>query len=224
MGCEAVPQVGVSGYFLDIGVRHKEWPHGFLLGVECDGANYHSAKSARDRDRLRQEVLEGLGWYLHRIWSTDWFGNPQREAEKLRTVITSRLTELKQREFEYTGATRRTENTESLRNEPVVSTTFHIKKSSADGHAANKPSERSANGRLAVAVGDTVRVKYLTGDQKTRNITIDRRKSNPSQGIVGYDSPIAKALLDAEEGEEVEVLVGSFVRPAIVESIIKCLV
>ena len=44
MGCEAVPQVGVAGYFVDIGVRHPEWPHGFLLGVECDGASYHSAK------------------------------------------------------------------------------------------------------------------------------------------------------------------------------------
>ncbi len=57
MGCEAVPQVGVAGYFVDIGVRHLDWPYGFILGVECDGASYHSAKSARDRDRLRQEVL-----------------------------------------------------------------------------------------------------------------------------------------------------------------------
>ncbi len=60
MGYEPVPQVGVAGYFIDIGVHHPNWPHGFVLGVECDGASYHSAKSARDRDRLRQEVLEGL--------------------------------------------------------------------------------------------------------------------------------------------------------------------
>ena len=67
----------------------------------CDGATYHSAKSARDRDRLRQEVLEGLGWKLHRIWSTDWFNNPGQEAEKLRTAITSQLAALKVREKEF---------------------------------------------------------------------------------------------------------------------------
>ena len=84
MGCEATPQVGVAGYFVDIGVTHPDWPHGFLMGVECDGASYHSSRSARDRDRLRQEVLEGLGWHLYRIWSTDWFNNPAAEAAKLR--------------------------------------------------------------------------------------------------------------------------------------------
>jgi very-short-patch-repair endonuclease len=91
MGCEVVPQVGVSGYFIDIGVKHPKWPHGFIMGVECDGATYHSSKSARDRDRLRQEVLERLGWYIYRIWSTDWFSDPTNEAAKLRTIIDARL-------------------------------------------------------------------------------------------------------------------------------------
>jgi hypothetical protein len=95
IGCQPVPQVGVTGYFIDIGVKHPDWPHGFIMGVECDGATYHSTKSARDRDRLRQEVLEGLGWYLHRIWSTDWFNDPISEADRLRDVIESRLAELK---------------------------------------------------------------------------------------------------------------------------------
>jgi very-short-patch-repair endonuclease len=65
------------------------------MGVECDGASYHSAKSARDRDRLRQEVLEGLGWYLYRIWSTDWFNDPVSETKRLREVVECRLKELK---------------------------------------------------------------------------------------------------------------------------------
>jgi len=95
IGCQPVPQVGVTGYFIDIGVKHPDWPDGFIMGVECDGATYHSSKSARDRDRLRQEVLEGLDWYLHRIWSTDWFNDPISEADRLRDVIESRLAELK---------------------------------------------------------------------------------------------------------------------------------
>jgi len=82
-GYQAVPQVGVAGFFIDIGVKHPRYPHGFLAGIECDGATYHSAKSARDRDALRQEILEGLGWDLYRVWSVDWFSNPKVELEKL---------------------------------------------------------------------------------------------------------------------------------------------
>lgn len=74
-GYECEPQLGVSGYRLDLAVRHPSQPGHFLMGIECDGASYHSAKSARERDRLRQEVLEGLGWKIRRIWSTDWFRN-----------------------------------------------------------------------------------------------------------------------------------------------------
>jgi len=87
MGYEVDPQVGVSGFFIDIGVKHKNFPDGYILGVECDGKTYHSSKSARDRDILRQEVLEGMGWKIYRIWSTDWFQNPQAELRKLDKYI-----------------------------------------------------------------------------------------------------------------------------------------
>lgn len=80
-------QVGVSSFKVDLGVIDPSRPGVYVLGVECDGATYHSSRSARDRDRLRQEVLEGLGWRLHRIWSTDWFRNPDRETGKLIAAI-----------------------------------------------------------------------------------------------------------------------------------------
>lgn len=82
-GYVAVPQVGVAGFYIDIGVRHPEFGEEFILGVECDGATYHSAKSARDRDHLRQEILEGLGWRIHRIWSADWYNRRDREVRRL---------------------------------------------------------------------------------------------------------------------------------------------
>ena len=82
-GYEVDCQVGVAGYFVDLGVRHPARKAHYILGVECDGATYHSFKSARDRDRLRQEILEGLGWKIHRIWSTDWFQNPDAEIRRL---------------------------------------------------------------------------------------------------------------------------------------------
>ena len=91
MGLEAVPQVGAAGYRIDIGIRHPDKPGSYLLGVECDGASYHSSKVARDRDRLRQEILEGLGWTIHRVWSTAWFADRGREIRALRSAIDNAL-------------------------------------------------------------------------------------------------------------------------------------
>jgi very-short-patch-repair endonuclease len=79
--------VGVSSFRIDLGIIDPARPGQYILGVECDGATYHRARSARDRDRLRQEVLEERGWRLYRIWSTDWFRNPQRETDKLIEMI-----------------------------------------------------------------------------------------------------------------------------------------
>ena len=83
-GYEIEPQVGVAGFFIDLAVIDPDKPGRYLLGVECDGANYHRSRSARDRDRLRQAVLEDRGWIIHRVWSTDWF---QRSDEEVRKVL-----------------------------------------------------------------------------------------------------------------------------------------
>lgn len=80
-------QVGTVGFLIDLGVRHPERPGKYILAVECDGATYHSALWARERDRLRQEVLEHLGWKFHRIWSTDWFYRRPSELERLRDAL-----------------------------------------------------------------------------------------------------------------------------------------
>ncbi len=76
-------QVGVSSYRIDLGVVDPQQAGHYLLGIECDGAMYHSAPTARERDRLRQQVLEQLGWKMHRIWSHDWIANPSAEIEKV---------------------------------------------------------------------------------------------------------------------------------------------
>lgn len=81
------PQVGVAGYRIDMAVRHPDHHEVFVIGIECDGFQYHSSKVARDRDRLRESVLNGLGWNLHRIWSTAWNRNRAEEEARLRTAI-----------------------------------------------------------------------------------------------------------------------------------------
>ncbi len=87
LGWQTVTQVGTSGYRIDLGVISKTDRSRFLVGVECDGMMYHSAKTARDRDRLRQNVLEQLGWRIHRIWSQDWYGRRGAAIERLRAVL-----------------------------------------------------------------------------------------------------------------------------------------
>lgn len=86
-GYEVHPQVGCSGYRIDLAVVDPDQPGRYLLGIECDGANYHRAKTARDRDRLRESILRELGWQLHRIWSTDWWRNPKEELSRIERAI-----------------------------------------------------------------------------------------------------------------------------------------
>jgi very-short-patch-repair endonuclease len=88
-GYRVEAQVGVAGFFIDLGVKDPQDTGTYILGIECDGATYHSAKSVRDRDRLRQEILEAKGWKIHRIWSTDWFKNRESEIQRLLSVVAS---------------------------------------------------------------------------------------------------------------------------------------
>ena len=88
-GYKVQPQVGMAGFFIDIGVIDPINENRFYCGIECDGATYHSSRSARDRDRLRQEILESRGWRIYRIWSTDWFHRRQDQEARLLDYLAS---------------------------------------------------------------------------------------------------------------------------------------
>jgi Superfamily I DNA and RNA helicases and helicase subunits len=81
------PQVGCSGYRIDLAIVDPEHAGRYILGIECDGANYHRSKTARDRDKLRESILVGLGWTIHRIWSTDWWERPGEELARIEAAI-----------------------------------------------------------------------------------------------------------------------------------------
>jgi very-short-patch-repair endonuclease len=85
-GIPVIPQYGVGGMRIDFAAQHPQLPGRMVLAIEADGASYHSAGNARDRDRLRQQHLERLGWRFHRIWSTDWFEDPDLEVMKIRAA------------------------------------------------------------------------------------------------------------------------------------------
>jgi len=112
LGFTVVPQVGCSSFRVDLGVVDPSNPGRFILGVECDGASYHSSATARDRDRIRQQILERLGWRIHRIWSPDWVTRNSYEVSRLRSAIDTALKD--QRENSHSSAMRSS-------NGPVVS-------------------------------------------------------------------------------------------------------
>ena len=91
-GLDVHRQIGCSGYRIDLALMHPAHPGRYVLGVECDGATYHKSATARDRDRLRQDVLESLGWKICRIWSTDWIRDPRRQLQKVLTAYQEALT------------------------------------------------------------------------------------------------------------------------------------
>lgn len=86
-GYKVHTQVGSSGYRIDMGVVHPEIQGRYVLAIECDGAAYHSSRTARDRDRLRQEILESKGWNFYRIWSTTWIHDNENEKKSLLEAI-----------------------------------------------------------------------------------------------------------------------------------------
>ncbi len=251
MGYEPVPQVGASKFFIDIGVKAPhEWPYGFVLGVECDGARYHSARPARDRDRLRQQVLEGLGWTLHRIWSTDWFNDPDAETERLRRAIDDRIKALKEQQSrlplvpDIAGIQQQDEAAADVPTSAYVQTGEVSGASQHDllGYQApeqgnlgfDEPANDHATDlivdpdtqiakvsppkidRIRIKVGDTVQLRYLDRDQGVFRFTLSNTENDPDQGIIGSGMPIALAVIDAEEGDQVEVPIGFRVRPAVI--------
>lgn len=100
-GFKVKTQVGCSGYRIDMAVVHPELEGRYVLGIECDGASYHSSRTARERDRLRQNVLENMGWKLYRIWSTDWIKDPITEGKHLLEAVQKAIREYKKNLYDY---------------------------------------------------------------------------------------------------------------------------
>lgn len=120
-GYKVVTQVGCSGYRIDMAVKHPTLSGTFILGIECDGAAYHSARTARERDRLRQDVLENMGWKIYRIWSTDWIKDSVTEGQRLIQAIEKALSEFTNEEDSFSNTQNKEEKkTEFLEMEAKV--------------------------------------------------------------------------------------------------------
>lgn len=196
-GFEVVPQLGVAGFFIDLAVRNPERPGAFIAAIECDGASYHSGVSVRDRDRIRQQILESLGWKgkIWRIWSTDWFRQPQREVEKLLAFLDDRRAQAT-KEPRYVD--------EPAVGQPVVSLAQEVVAEACVPQAAQ--SAVSEDEELYVEVGDCVAYVDVAKPEERLRVQLVDTPSNFDAGVFNEATPLAQALLGATEGDEVELI------------------
>lgn len=194
-GYSCTPQLGVAGYRIDLAVKHPRYPGAYLAAIECDGAAYHSGRSARDRDRIRQEILERLGWKarIYRIWSTDWYRAPAHEMGRL----VSWLEKLKTVSMDEAYLVATEPDVDTLATTPILAAA----KAQADAEATLEDLGVTieADESLEVQVGDKVTYVNLS-QEKEATITIGTR-TDELRGMIDYRTPLAEALLGLQEGE-----------------------
>jgi very-short-patch-repair endonuclease/transcription elongation GreA/GreB family factor len=200
-GYEVRPQLGVAGFFIDLVVRNPRRPGEYLAAIECDGATYHTGCSVRDRDRIRQEILESLGWKnkIYRIWSTDWFYNPLESIGKLKSFLDSCQ-----------------RNADADIDNPINENDHYIE-IDTEPQNSNDQSEHIQEELIPVEVADDIfvevgdRVTYVASHlpNEKHTVTITDTPSNTKLNFVNEKTPLAIAILGLCVGEIGELEVSS---------------
>lgn len=211
-GFEVEPQLGIAGFRIDIAVKHPSYPSAYLAAIECDGATYHSGLSVRDRDRIRQEILESLGWEgrIWRIWSTDWFRDPRRETVKL----ISFLNELKVKPLAGAYFVQPEEIVipppePKARGEQLTLEKLGVTIIETEDYGPE------------IEVGDTISYSLVTYPEREVTVRITQNQINPSAGLISEMHPLTKAMLGAHIGDEVTLTDERGQRKYIVKTISK---
>lgn len=213
---DVTPQLGVAGYRIDLAVKHPDAPGAYLAAIECDGASYHSALSVRDRDRIRQEILESLGWRgrIWRIWSTDWFRAPQQEMEKLLSFLEDLRASWKPEHDAGEAWIEEGSKPSSVKPIRAVSADIPQEMSTevVDQLEANEINlEREeiiatlidSDEDLEVEVGDTVHYVDVKKPEDKLTVQIVNGRDSIANGIINTTRPLAQVLLGAVVGDEV---------------------
>ena len=212
-GYQIKSQLGVSKFRIDIAVKSPDFEGSYLAAIECDGASYHSDRSARDRDRIRQEILENLGWKgrIWRIWSTDWYRNPDIEFAKLLSF----LEDLKKLPVVKSAPAFSSKDlSKPLAKTPVQDKLFEFA-------AEPEASESVFVDYSEVEEGDAITF-YSAKDGGEKTVKIINGPSVLDQGIISTTTPLAQALLGAVEGEKVILrIMGSDNQELVIKKITK---
>jgi hypothetical protein len=182
------------------------YPGSYLAAIECDGATYHSASSVRDRDRIRQEILESLGWRgrIWRVWLTDWFRTPKQESEKLISFLEDLRNSWKP---EYASGDAWIEETQGA-GQPVARVNQEVEPLDNTAQSViDRETVRSAlietEDGLEVGVGDVIRYADIAAPSEVLTVQITIGKQDFARRIINESHPLAQALLGAVVGDEV---------------------
>jgi transcription elongation GreA/GreB family factor len=196
-GFEVTPQLGVAGFRIDIAVKHPDHRSGYLAAIECDGASYHTGVSVRDRDRIRQEILESLGWHgrIWRIWSTDWFRSPLAETERLLDFLRAQRSQPLPAEY-------------VVDQEPDSGDAHDAAEAQAPteeeaGHQTSELVFEDADDDFEVRVGDLVSYAPTDAPDQEMRVRISARQTNLHMGLVAENTPLGAVLMGATVGEAV---------------------
>jgi len=217
MGYEVTPQLGVAGFRIDIAVKHPGRLSGYLAAIECDGATYHSGVSVRDRDRIRQEILESLGWRgrIWRIWSTDWFRNPHAEAGRLHQFL--KILEKQPLPDDFIGA-----DTVDVHNTPTNLAELDTTMSPVGQESLTIEDLIFDNDEdeLEIEVGDLVTYFPAGEPENLVQVRLTHNQTNPQMGLIGENTPLGCVLIGATVGEDVVLRVpGVSIRSYVIKSI-----
>jgi hypothetical protein len=235
-GYEVVPQLGVAGFRIDIAVKHPQYPAAYLAAIECDGASYHTGVSVRDRDRIRQEILESLGWAgrIWRIWSTDWFRSPKSETSKMLAFLESLKSKPLPESYVEEVPEAAEEPVEEAVKEPIEQPLAETAISgSAPGprvsyQSALFPEEKPVvpdvdeDEDLEVEVGDTVTYAPAGSPHEPITVQIVLGKGFTGDGLIAESTPLAQVLLGAVVNDQVVLRVpGKAPQPFVVKKIVR---
>ncbi len=211
-GFEVEPQLGVAGYRIDMAVKHPNYLSAYLAAIECDGATYHSGVSVRDRDRIRQEILESQGWKnrIWRIWSTDWFRDPRSETAKLIAF----LNELKGTPLDGAYFVEPEEIVVSLSAQTAAAQTLTVE-------GLGIKIVETEDDEPEIEVGDEFHYFRPTLPEIVTIVRISANQNDPNAGIISERHPLAQAMLGAHVGDKVALTDERGQRTYIVKKIIK---
>ncbi|WP_409265120.1 DUF3320 domain-containing protein [Pseudomonas sp. KCJK8521] len=214
-GWHVVTQIGVSSFRIDLGIVDPDAPGRFLAGIECDGATYHRSATARDRDKLREFVLRGLGWEIVRIWSTDWWIDAAGTAEKVHHKLTALLESSRAKQAAIDAA----EEAERLKSDAAVAEVIEVVEQVSQVitgeqgiHVANDPAGAFQELKYATVATVDAAPEYLAYVPADYPVY---RETDPSQAVDGVSpdqffdaayTPILQSMIAHVVNEEGPVL------------------
>lgn len=212
-GWQVHTQIGASSFRIDLGVVHPDMAGRYLAGVECDGATYHRSATARDRDKLREQVLRGLGWEIERIWSTDWWVDPGGTLERVHARLNNLLEQDRECRTLDASAQQAALDAAQAENDPAEDTAAALEATPVITRAANKrsvPSQEASDEDLKAPYSPTATV--LSAAESSFASTGNRFQASQPEDAVAEGAVSAERFYEPAYDEVLKPMIEWVVR------------